>query len=150
MRVILLQDVPGLGRVGDIKTVSDGYGRNFLIAKGLAKIATSAAVKLQTEIRRQQEIKEEKYKEEANLIKAKINNLSIELTLKTGESGEIFGSISQQDILRYLSEHDIKLEKRMIKLEKPIKNPGEYKIPVLLYPGIQAELNLKIIPEMVK
>lgn len=145
MRVILLKDVPDLGERGDIKDVSDGYGRNFLIRNKLVEILTPQVAK-RLEIERE---KEEKtaiaLKNQTLTLKEKIEKLKLVLKIKIGERGQVFGSITPTKILAELKKNGIKLAKDQV-LSKPIKTLGESKIKIKLPQEIEAELKIIIEP----
>lgn len=140
MRVILLGKIRGLGEKNDVKTVADGYARNFLLPKNLAVAATSQALRaLESEKKILVERREKKIlelKKKAELIK----NLTLEFKLKTGEKNEVFGSITKKDIESKLKEKGFIAEK--IYLEKVIKNPGESRIEIDLGEGVKAEVKV--------
>ncbi|MBI5079563.1 50S ribosomal protein L9 [Candidatus Wolfebacteria bacterium] len=145
MKVALLKDVPNLGKKGDIKEVSDGYGRNFLIKNKFAEILTpQIAEKLKAE-------KERKEKSAANLksqslaLKEKIENLKLVLKTKMGSSGKIFGSITPAQILAELEKNGVKLQKEQI-LTKPIKTSGEHEVKIKLPQETEAQLKIVIEP----
>lgn len=145
MRILLLKDVPNLGKKGDTKDVSDGYGRNFLIKNKLAEILTLQAEK-RLEIKKSNEEKTmAALKNQALALKEKIEKLKLVLKTKIGESGQVFGSITPKKILTELEKNDIKLEKDQF-LSKPIKTMGEHKIKIKLPQGIEAELEIIIEP----
>lgn len=143
MKIILLKEIKGLGKKFDVKDVKDGYGRNFLVARGLAEIATKEAL---NKLEAQKKIWEAehqrliaKLKEEAS----KIETLSLNFKMKVGEKGETFGSISRKDIENELAKHGYKDLK--IELEKPIKGIGDHSVVIDLGEGIKAKL--KVITE---
>ncbi|MDO8443663.1 MAG: 50S ribosomal protein L9 [Candidatus Azambacteria bacterium] len=145
MKIVLLKDVPSLGKRGDAKDVSDGYGHNFLIKKGLAEILTSQVTKkLETEKGRQEKLAAELTKSVTDL-KEKIEKIKIVLKTKIGESGKIFGSVTPAVLLAELKKNNIKIEKNQI-LSKPLKTMGEHKIKIKLPQGIEAELKVVIEP----
>ena len=145
MRIVLLKDVPDLGKKGDIKDVSDGYGRNFLIRNKLVEILTPQVAR-RLEIERE---KEEKtavaLKSQTLALKEKIEKLKLVLKTKIGESGQVFGSVTPTKILAELEKNGIKLEKDQL-LSKPIKTLGESKIKIKLPQEIEAELKIIIEP----
>ncbi len=148
MKIILLKDVKGLGKKGEVKEVSDGYARNFLIKKGLGEEATSIKInslnikKGAEEFHRQEEIKA--LKETAK----KIDGESIELLIKCGENGKIFGSITAKEIAEKLSEQfSISVDKKKVLLKDTIKNLGEFKVEVKFLPDVIAKINVVIKPE---
>lgn len=145
MVVILLKDVKGTGKAGDIVKVSDGYARNRLIPKGFAKEATEGNVK---SLEKQKKIMAEKKAQELEAAKAlatKIESLKVVITTKGGEGGRLFGSITSKDICEALQEqHDIRIDKKKMVLESPIKQVGDFSIPVKLYPEVQAMLSVTV------
>ncbi len=143
MKVVLLKDVPNLGKKGDIKEVKDGYGRNFLIRNKLADILTPQTAR-RLEIEKEREAKIAiALKNQTLALKEKIEKLKLVFKTKTGESGRVFGSITPIKILTELKKIGIKLGKDQV-LSKPIKNLGESKIKIKLPQGIEAELNIII------
>jgi len=144
MKVILLNDVKGSGKKGDVINVSDGYARNFLLPRKLAKEATSSAVH-EIEVKKESKrLKEKEQRDKAQELANGMNEMSVTLYAKTGESDRLFGSISTSDIAKALKkEYDIEVDKKKISLEEHIKLLGEYKAKVKLYSGVSA--NLKVI-----
>jgi len=145
MRVALLKDVPDLGKKGDIKDVSDGYGRNFLIRNRLVEILTPQVAKRLEQEREKEEKTAAALKNQTLVLKEKIEKLKLVLKTKIGESGQVFGSITPTKILAELKKNGIKLEKDQV-LSKPIKTLGESKIKIKLPQGIDAELQIIIEP----
>lgn len=144
MKVILLNEVKGSGKKGDVINVSDGYARNFLLPRKLAKEATSSAVH-EIEVKKESKrLKEKEQRDKAQELANGMNEMSVTLYAKTGESDRLFGSISTSDIAKALKkEYDIEVDKKKISLEEHIKLLGEYKAKVKLYSGVSA--NLKVI-----
>jgi len=146
MRVALLKDVLGVGKRGDIKNVSDGYGRNFLLKKKLAEIST---LEIEKKIELEKE-KQNKYflklKEEVEVLKEKIKKLNLVFEVKIGESGQPFGSVTPLKVIGELNKQGIKLKKEQIS-SKPVKTLGESKIKIILHPGIEVFLNILVRPE---
>ena len=139
----MLKDVTNLGKRGDTKNVSDGYGRNFLLRNKLADILTPQLQKaLESEREKQSKVAAE-LKENAELLKKKIQNLNLTFEVKVGESGRVFGSVTPLKILTELKKQGISLEKEQI-LAKPIKTLGNSKIKIKLRPDIEATLNITI------
>jgi large subunit ribosomal protein L9 len=146
MRVILLKDIPNLGKKDDIKSVSDGYGRNFLIRNKLAEILTpQIAKKLEVKKENQEKISAG-LKEKVLLLKEKIEKMKLIIKSKVGESSRIFGSITPAKIISELAKHGINLEKDQI-LSQPVKTLGEHKIKIKLPQGTGAELDILIEAE---
>jgi len=143
MKVIFLQDVKDFGKKFDVKNVKDGYARNFLLPRNLAKIATSQAIK-QLEAQKaawgKQEI-EAKNKLEA--LAKEISEKELHFTLKTGDKGEIFGSVTREDIKNKLSLSDSDIE---INLERPIKKLGSHQVEINLGKGVKTKIKIIIEP----
>ena len=148
MKVILLQNVPGLGTQGDLVEVADGYGRNYLIPRGLAEQATKGNVK-SLEMRREA-LKKRAQREEAQAreLASRLEALTVTIRAKAGESGRLFGSVTTSDIVQALQESaGIELDRRKIELEEPIKALGRYQVPVKLYPGVVATLPVEVVSQ---
>lgn len=148
MKVILNQDVKSLGKKGDIVEVSDGYARNFILAKKLGVEANSSNLndlklkKANDEKIAQQQL--EDAKEYAKVIESK----KVVLKIKQGEGGKAFGSISSKEIAAAAKEqHDMELDKKKIVLKDPIKSVGTYQVPIKLHPKVTASLQVSVEEE---
>lgn len=145
MIVILLKDVKGLGKTGDVVKVSDGYARNMLIPKGAATEATEGNVR---NLEKQKAIQVENKKKElaeANALADRIKELTVVITTKSGEGGKLFGSITSKDIADALaSQHKIDIDKRKFILENPIKHIGTFTVDIKIYPEVTAKLNVTV------
>jgi large subunit ribosomal protein L9 len=147
MEVILKQDVPGLGKTGDVVKVADGYARNYLIPRKLAVIATEKAKKaLEREIRIQ-EVKREKEALEARRMAEKLTNISCTVKARAGENDRLFGSVTASDIAEALKEQGVEVDRRNILLEEPIKELGVFSVPVKLHQNVTAEVKVWVIRE---
>ena len=145
MRIVLLQDVKNLGEKGNIKDVKDGYGRNFLLRKNLAKILT---LEIENQLKFKKEKREKdtiKLKSQTEILKENIEKLKLTIKTKIGKTGQVFGSITPIKIANELEKQGIKLQKEQI-LSSPIKTLGEHKIKIKLPQGIRAELTILIEP----
>ncbi|WP_077369314.1 50S ribosomal protein L9 [Anaerosalibacter sp. Marseille-P3206] len=146
MKVILLQDVKGLGKKGDLVNAKDGYARNFLLPKELATEATEGNVKVLKEQKKSEAIKKEAERENAMKLKEKIEGLTVNMVGKAGEGGRLFGSITSKDIAEALSkQHKIKIDKKKIVMDDNIKNLGTTIVDVKVYSGITAKLKVKVV-----
>ena len=144
MKVLLIKDVKGLGKAGEIKNVKDGYARNFLLPKGFAKLATDEVIKSWQE---EQKRKEEELKKEIskiNELKEKIEKTTLVIKHKLGANGQLYGAITNKEVANELLKQGIEIDKRDIEM-KQIKSVGEYNIDIKLGHGIHA--NLKLIVE---
>ena len=149
MKIALLQNVPNLGEKGEIKDVSDGYGRNFLIKRKLAEILTP---KLEKQLALQKEMREKSKIVVAKkylILKKKIEELKLTFKTKIGETGKVFGSITPVKIIAELKKQGVNLEKEQV-LSEPIKTLGEHKIKIKLPQGIEVELKIAIEPSVSK
>lgn len=145
MEIILLEDIPSLGKGGDLVKVSDGYGRNYLIPNKLAIKATlKNRKKLEHEKRFAQE-KTEKVKRDAEKLANRIEEFSCTITKPVGESGKLFGSVTSKEIEQQLNENGFQIDRKKIELEEPIKNLGVYTIPIRLHPEVTANLKLWVV-----
>ena len=147
MKVLLKEDVPKLGSVGDEVEVKDGYGRNFLIPTGKALLATPKNVK---QFRHQKSIVEhkvKKFKGVAQGVADQLAKLSLSVKKKVGEQGKLFGAVTSQEIADLVSAQGIEIDRRKIQLGEPIKSLGEFKIPIKLHPEITAEITLTVTGE---
>lgn len=147
MKVILLADVAGKGKIGDIVKVSDGYARNMLFPKKLAMEATDKNMK-NLEMQKAKIAKEEAESLGAAQIQAEeLNKISVVIKSKAGDGGKLFGSITSKDISNAVKDqYGISVDKRKIQLDSPIKNAGETTVEIKLYPEVTA--NLKVIVEV--
>ena len=147
MKVILLDDVAKLGRRGEVRDVSDGYARNFLIPKKLALSASAGNLKNLDHIKKQQESKAERIKDDAHGLQQRIEALTYEERRQASEEGKLFGSVTSQHIADFLDRHGVKLERRRIQLDEPIKTLGETMVPVRLHADVTAQLKVSVTRE---
>ncbi len=148
MKVLLIKDVKGLGKVGEVKEVKDGYGRNFLIKNELAKQATTEVLRQhQAEVKRKEEEKAEQISKLEKQKKA-IENISLVLKRKLGANGSLFGAVTKDEIATELkAQKDIEIDKKTIEIDKAIKATGNYEISIKLGHGIHAKLKTEIVGE---
>ncbi|NOY89194.1 MAG: 50S ribosomal protein L9 [FCB group bacterium] len=145
MKVILREDVPELGVAGQTIEVKRGYGRNYLIPRNLAIVATKANLKAIDEIAKQKNIRDRKRRRAAEVIKEKIEKLSLSVEMLVGEDEKLFGSVTTNDIAELLEKNGVIVDKRMIELESPIKVLGVYTIPIKIEKEVIANLKLWVI-----
>ena len=146
MQVILLKDVKGLGRAGDVAKASDGYARNKLIPEGLVMEATPSNLK--TLERKKAEIEAQRAfdKQVAEETKAKVEAVTVKISSKAGENGKLFGAITAKDIADALEkDHKIFLDKKKIALDAPIKSLGETDVELKLYTGVVAKCHVEVV-----
>lgn len=148
MKVILLSDVPKLGKRGEIKEVSDGYARNYLIPKGLARELREKDLK-SLEIQREMERRRyEKLRKESEKKLEELKRGVLRIPVKSGEKGRLYGSVTSSLIAKVISEKvGVELDKRNIHLEKQIKEIGMYDVDIRLPGGVKGRIKIEIIPE---
>jgi large subunit ribosomal protein L9 len=148
MEVILKQDIKGLGYKDDKVTVANGYGRNFLLPKGMATLATESAKKMHAEILKQRAFKEDKLRKEAATNAEKLAGISITVGAKAGESGKIFGSVTTIQIAEALQKAGYPVERKNIEMaQDAIKQLGTYAAKVRLYKEVSATVNFEVVAE---
>ena len=146
MKVIFLDDVRNVGKKFDIKDVSDGYARNFLFPNKLAETATPEAIKKLESMKAAHEKEDKETLAQLEAVARKINETKIEFEVKTDKSGAVFGSVNKESILKALREHKlIGTERIDIDLKYPIKELGEYVVPIDLRKGVVAKLGVLVI-----
>lgn len=145
MIVILLQDVKGKGKAGDVVKVNDGYARNMLLPKGLAKEATQGNVRSLEKQKALAEEKREEKKAAAQKLADRLENITVNIQTKGGENGKLFGSITSKDIAEALEEQEgVKVDRKKIDLPAPIKQTGEQIVTVKLFEGVAAKLKVSV------
>jgi len=144
MKVIFLQDVKGQGKKGEIKEVSEGYARNFLIPKGYAQAATDGNLKVLAQQKANEAKKKERELLAAQEIKAKLEQIKVVIHSKLGENGRIFGSITSKQIAEELKKENIEVDKKKILLDEPLKTLGIHQVPVKLHPDVQGVITVHI------
>ena len=144
MKLLLKEDVEGLGICGQEVEVKDGYGRNFLIPKGKALLATPNNLKAFTHQKLVVQSRVKKVIAAAQVIADDIAKANCSVKKKIGESGKMFGSVTAQEIADLLKAQGVDIDRRKIQLSEPIKKAGEYKIPVKLHPEVTAEIKLNV------
>ncbi len=147
MKLILNQDVPGLGAPGDIVEVKDGYGRNFLVPRGYAQPWTKGADKQIATIRRAREVREVRDRGHADEIRSQLAGLRVRLLARAGDGGRLFGSVTTGDIVRAVAAAGgPTLDKRLVQVVAPIKAVGSHKVTVKVHPEVTADLTVDVVP----
>ena len=145
MKVILLQDVPNLGQVGDIKTTADGYARNYLLPRGLAKPATSGEIKQMDQYKRTAVKRAALDLENAQALAEQFSKTTLTFKARAGEGTKLYGSITNQDIAEKLSEVLGKeFDRRKIHLDLPLRQLGTHQVPIRLQANIIPEVTVVI------
>ena len=144
MKVILKEDVKKIGKKGQLLEVADGYGRNFLIARGLAEEATAGKIRELAEKNKTAQVKDDRARAAAEEAKKKLGGKIVALKAKAGEGGKLFGSITTGDIAEAVkAQYDIAVDKKDVKTES-VKILGDYKVKAKLYNGVEAEFTLRV------
>ena len=147
MKVILLDDVAKVGRRGEVRDVSDGYARNFLIPKKLALSATAGNLQNLEHIKKQQDAKAGRVKSEAEAIRERIEATMYEERRQASEEGKLFGSVTAQDLVDFLGRQGVKIERRRVQLDEPIKALGETSVSIRLHQEVTAQLRVNVVRE---
>lgn len=147
MNVILKENVENLGTIGDVVRVTGGYARNFLLPRGLAVVADEKAVQQVEHHKRALRNKLAKLKAEKDEYRKELEGASIVIRRKAGENNKLFGSITTQDIFEALEQKGLKVDRKAIDLDAPIKKLGSVKVPVRLMEGVVAQLNVSVVAD---
>ncbi len=147
MDVILREDVPNLGTVGDIVKVKPGYGRNYLLPRGLAALADRRNIKVLDHQKRLAADKREHDRKQAEAAAQRLTSVRLVIKARAGEEGKLFGSVTNLDIERALAEQGFSVERRRIRLEEPIKALGEHVVPIHLGVGVDANITVIVAAE---
>ncbi|GFN22902.1 50S ribosomal protein L9 [Thermanaeromonas sp. C210] len=148
MKVILTTDVPKLGAKGSVVEVSDGYARNYLFPRQLAVPATKGRLEELSRVKAQEEIKRQKEREEAQRVARQLEGSTVTVTARAGEGGKLFGSVTNKEIaLEIENTFHIKVDRRKIELEEPIRMLGSYPVVLRLHPEVQAKVLVQVVAE---
>jgi large subunit ribosomal protein L9 len=146
VKLILTQDVPNLGAPGDVVEVKDGYGRNYLVPRGFAIVATKGAEKQVATIRRAREVREVRDLGSAKEIAAQLADLEVKLPARSGDGGRLFGSVTTTDVVAAVAEAGgPKLDRRMVTLAAPIKAVGNHTATVKVHPEVEATVTVQVV-----
>jgi large subunit ribosomal protein L9 len=147
MKVILKNDVKGLGREGDLKEVKDGYARNFLLPTGKAVVADKGAVANWERHKDQREERDRAVRTEAEATAEKLRELKLEMPVKAGERGRLFGAVTSHQVAAAIAREGIEIDRHALHLREPIKALGDYKVEVRLMPGVDASVTVSVVAE---
>lgn len=147
MKVILLQDVKGKGKKGQIVEVSEGYGRNFLLPKKLAELATESNVNEAKQAANSQAHKSQKELDEAKLLAAQLKDVVVTIPVKVGD-GKIFGTVTSQDVADQLQKnYGFEIKKQKIEMKDHIKSLGSYEAALKIHTDVSAKIQVQVVPE---
>ncbi len=147
MKIILMDDVPALGRRGEVRDVSDGYARNYLLPHKLALHATTANLKNLEQIKARQDAAAAKLTAQAQEQARAIEALHFTQARQASDEGRLFGSIGKADLVAFLSQHGVEVERRRIAMDEPIKSVGDFTVPVRLHADVTAQLKVSVTRE---
>ena len=147
MEVILREDVDKLGRRGEVVKVTEGYGRNFLLPRGLALVVNEANKAMITKERKQNDLRLAKEKAEFQAVADRINGIRFVAPRKVGENDMLYGSVTPGDIADFLKGKGVDIDKRKVQLEEPIKKLGEHEVHIKLHPEVTATLRVLVSKE---
>jgi large subunit ribosomal protein L9 len=147
MEVILREDIERLGNRGQVVKVADGYARNFLLPKRLAVAATDANRKIVEQERQAHLRREAKQKGEAEDLSKLLSGVTVTIAQKAGENDQLFGSVTSKDVADALAAKNFTIDRRKVLMDEPIKQLGEFKIPVRLHKDVTAEVTVQVVKE---
>ena len=147
MEVILREDVDKLGRRGEVVKVAEGYGRNFLLPRGLALAVNEANKAMITKERKQHELRMAKEKAEFQAVADRINGIRFVAPRKVGENDILYGSVTSGDIADFLKGKGVEIDKRKVQLEEPIKHLGDHEVKIKLHPEVVATIKVLVSKE---
>ncbi len=147
MEVILREDVDKLGRRGEVVKVTEGYGRNFLLPRGLALAVNEANKAMIAKERKSHELRMAKEKAEFQAVADRINGIRFVAPRKVGENDALYGSVTSGDIADFLKGKGVEIDKRKVQLEEPIRKLGEHEVQVKLHPEVSARLKVLVTKE---
>jgi large subunit ribosomal protein L9 len=150
MKVILIDEIRGLGSRGDVVQVKNGYARNFLLPKKLAREATPGNLKAVEQERKKWAVLSQEEKQVAQKTAEEITGMKVEIHKRVGESGTLFGSVTSNEIADALEQKGIKVEKRRIELSHPIKSLGVHEVDVRLHREVSAHIQVEVLPLVVE
>lgn len=148
MKVLLRSDVVGVGRRGDIVTVSSGHARNFLMPRGLAVPASDGTVRQSDSMKRARQLREAADRESAQVVATELASRTITVSAKAGNEGRLFGSVSAGDIATAVAaQTGLTIDRKGIVIDEPIRTVGEHRVVVELFPGITGTVTLSVSGE---
>jgi large subunit ribosomal protein L9 len=145
MDIILTENIDNLGKIGDQVKVKTGYGRNFLVPRGLAVEASTRNMRELEHQKRQMERKLQRVTQESQVLKTRIEGVSCVFSHRASEEGKLFGSVTAQDIAEKLAASGIEIDRKKLQLEEPIKSLGEHQVPIKLQAGIVANITVRVV-----
>ena len=146
MKLILTQEVTGLGAPGDVVEVKDGYGRNYLVPRGLAIVWTRGGEKTIESIKKARESRAVRDTDHAAEVKAKLESSTFQVKVRAGEGGRLFGAVTTGDIASAIADAGAEVDKRTIVVANPIKSLGPHTVTVKVHDDVEAQVSLNVVP----
>jgi large subunit ribosomal protein L9 len=143
--VILTQDVENVGHAGEIVTVKPGYGRNYLLPRGMALVATRGNVAQQEHYRRSIAREQERIQAEQRKVAAKLEKTAVSIARKVGRDGKLFGSVTSRDIVEALAAQNVDIDRKLIRLDEPLRSAGTFEVPVRFAADIEVALKVNVV-----
>jgi large subunit ribosomal protein L9 len=147
VKLILREDVENLGRIGEVVEVTGGYGRNYLLPRGLAVKASTKNLKEQDHQKKLIQARMDRQKKDAEELAGSLDSVSCTITRKTGEEEKLYGSVTSRDIEEALREEGVSIDRKRILLEEPIKKLGVYTVPVKLHTDVTGNIKVWVVKE---
>lgn len=147
MKLILIKDIKGTGKAGDLVAVADGYGKNYLLKNGLAKTATNEAINENQQQKNANAFHKEQERLRAVELGKVIEKTKLVIPIKCGKNGKIFGAINTKEIAEQFEKQGITIDKRKIELKEPLKTIGRFNVTIKLHPTVTAKFILELIAE---
>jgi len=147
MKVVLRNNVDGVGKRGDIVDVADGYGRNFLIPKGHAMRATAGVEREAEAMRRVEAQRDEKSREAAQSLANRLGAMPMVIAARASDEGKLFGSVGATEIVGAAEHAGIELDRRTVQLDEPIKDVGDHSVTLVLHPDVTMAINVSVVAD---
>lgn len=147
MKVVLRSNIDGVGKRGDILDVSDGYGRNYLIPKGLAMRATEGVEREAASMRRVEAQRDAQTREQAQLVASRLGSMPMTIAARAGDEGRLFGSVGVTEIVGAAAHAGIEIERRSVMLDEPIKELGDHSVSISLHPDVSVAISVTVIAD---
>jgi large subunit ribosomal protein L9 len=145
MEIILLERIEKLGTIGDVVTVKDGYARNYLLPNGAAIVADTGALKNWERHREEREERDRTEREQAEATAQKLRELQLQVAVKSGEKGRLFGAVTNREIAELIGQEGIEIDRHAIHLREPIKTLGDHRADVRLSHGIEVPVTITVV-----
>jgi large subunit ribosomal protein L9 len=148
VKVVLRADVDNVGKKGDVLDVADGFGRNYLVPKGLAMVAAKGAVAQAASMRRSRDVKDARDRESAEVVARELVPSVIRIPMKAGAEGRLFGSVTAADVVEAVhAQAGVELDRRRLHLAEPIKSLGTHEVPVKLHADVEFQITVEVVAQ---